>query len=81
MKTYLIDLDGTMYRGDGQIEGAIPFIEELIKRNQPFYFLTNNSKRTRKTKCRAYGKVGFMVLKKSTFLHLLWRPLAMRKNI
>lgn len=67
MKTYLIDLDGTMYRGDGQIEGAIPFIEELIKRNQPFYFLTNNSKRTRKQNVEHMEKVGFHGIKEEHF--------------
>ena len=46
MKTYLIDLDGTMYRGSQIIPGAKEFIDALLARKQPFVFLTNNAKRT-----------------------------------
>ncbi len=45
-KGYLIDLDGTMYRGKERIEEAVGFIEALIKRNIPYLFVTNNSSRT-----------------------------------
>jgi 4-nitrophenyl phosphatase len=45
-KGYLIDLDGTMYRGTEKIEEAGDFIEELRKRNIPYLFVTNNSSRT-----------------------------------
>lgn len=40
---YLIDLDGTMYRGDQPIPYAKQFIEELQKKHKPFLFVTNNS--------------------------------------
>ncbi len=46
MKTYklfLIDLDGTMYRGSEKIEEAPLFIQELEKAGQDYLFLTNNS--------------------------------------
>ena len=42
-KGYLIDLDGTMYRGNEVIPEAIPFIEQLEERNIPHVFVTNNS--------------------------------------
>ncbi|MFB6800562.1 TIGR01457 family HAD-type hydrolase [Peribacillus butanolivorans] len=45
-KGYLIDLDGTMYRGTEQIAEAAGFINELIKRDIPYLFVTNNSSRT-----------------------------------
>ncbi|WP_419882111.1 TIGR01457 family HAD-type hydrolase [Peribacillus sp. B-H-3] len=45
-KGYLIDLDGTMYRGSEKIEEAGDFINELIKRGIPYLFVTNNSSRT-----------------------------------
>ncbi|WP_409302511.1 TIGR01457 family HAD-type hydrolase [Peribacillus sp. SCS-155] len=45
-KGYLIDLDGTMYRGTEKIEEAGLFIKELNKRNIPYLFVTNNSSRT-----------------------------------
>lgn len=40
---YLIDLDGTMYKGNEMISEAAGFIERLRKANKPFLFLTNNS--------------------------------------
>lgn len=40
---YLIDLDGTMFRGNEKIEEAPLFIKHLQDTNQDFLFLTNNS--------------------------------------
>ena len=45
-KCYLLDLDGTMYRGTAIIEGAKVFIDYCLKEQLPFLFLTNNSGRT-----------------------------------
>ena len=42
-KGYLIDLDGTMYRGTESIEGAADFVSELSGRGIPYLFVTNNS--------------------------------------
>lgn len=41
MKQYLIDMDGTLYRGDTVIEGAREFIQTLQEREIPFLLLTN----------------------------------------
>ena len=38
MKTYLIDLDGTMYSGNTNIDGAREFIAYLQKKAWPIYF-------------------------------------------
>lgn len=43
---YLIDLDGTMYRGSERIEAASDFIKRLIDAGIPYLFVTNNSSRT-----------------------------------
>lgn len=43
---YLIDLDGTMYRGTEQIEEAADFIQRLLAADIPYLFVTNNSSRT-----------------------------------
>ncbi|PBB06291.1 TIGR01457 family HAD-type hydrolase [Salimicrobium humidisoli] len=46
MKKYkglLLDLDGTMYRGNEVIQEAPFFVEECRKRGIPYVFLTNNS--------------------------------------
>lgn len=42
---YLIDLDGTMYRGTERIEEAVHFVKALQKKNIPYLFVTNNSSR------------------------------------
>lgn len=46
-KGYLIDLDGTVYRGTEDIEEATRFIHRLQEKEIPFLFLTNNTTRTR----------------------------------
>ncbi|MBP2240442.1 4-nitrophenyl phosphatase [Cytobacillus eiseniae] len=45
-KGYLIDLDGTMYRGNELIKEAADFVNHLIKKDLPYLFVTNNSSRT-----------------------------------
>ncbi|WP_062354627.1 TIGR01457 family HAD-type hydrolase [Bacillus kwashiorkori] len=45
-KGYLIDLDGTMYRGTEKIAAASDFVKSLVEANIPYLFLTNNSTRT-----------------------------------
>ncbi|MDT8858641.1 TIGR01457 family HAD-type hydrolase [Alkalihalobacillus sp. MEB130] len=42
-KGFLIDLDGTMYRGTEKIDEAVTFVKELEKRGLPYLFVTNNS--------------------------------------
>lgn len=42
-KGYLIDLDGTMYRGSERIEAAGRFVKRLYEQNIPYLFVTNNS--------------------------------------
>jgi 4-nitrophenyl phosphatase len=43
---YLIDLDGTMYRGTEKIIEAIAFVKNLYAKGIPYLFVTNNSSRT-----------------------------------
>lgn len=47
-KGYLIDLDGTMYKGAERIEDASDFVKRLQKEEIPYLFVTNNSSRTPK---------------------------------
>ncbi|MBD3107016.1 TIGR01457 family HAD-type hydrolase [Bacillus sp. AGMB 02131] len=47
-KGFLIDLDGTMYKGAEKIEEAGEFVHELNRRGLPYLFVTNNSSRTPK---------------------------------
>lgn len=49
MKTYrgyLIDLDGTMYRGNAKIDSAVRFVNKLATLRIPYLFVTNNSSQT-----------------------------------
>ena len=46
MKSYVLDMDGVIYRGNQLIPGAKEFIERLQNGGHPFLFLTNNSQRT-----------------------------------
>lgn len=43
---YLIDLDGTMYRGVEPIPEAVEFVGRLQKKGIPYLFVTNNSSKT-----------------------------------
>jgi len=55
---FLIDMDGVIYRGSELIPGADRFIADLLALDLPFFFLTNNSQRTRRdvvTKLRRLG--------------------------
>ncbi|MCF8563449.1 HAD-IIA family hydrolase [Alicyclobacillus tolerans] len=47
----LVDLDGTLYRGDEGIPGAAPFIARLRARGIQPVFFTNNSTRTPEEVC------------------------------
>ncbi|MGL9727334.1 TIGR01457 family HAD-type hydrolase [Enterococcus sp. DIV0756] len=48
-KGYLIDLDGTIYRGSEPIPAGRRFVEQLQARQIPFLFLTNNTTKTPET--------------------------------
>jgi NagD protein len=58
---FLIDMDGVIYTGDRLIPGADQFINNLIKHDIPFTFITNNSQRTRLEVVRKLKKLGIDV--------------------
>jgi len=43
---FLIDLDGTIYRGKDTVESGVRFVHRLDKANKNYLFLTNNTTRT-----------------------------------
>lgn len=63
-KGYLIDLDGTIYKGKNRIPAGERFIQRLQERNIPYVLVTNNSTRTPE-------KVQEMLSTQSTFTHHL----------
>ena len=66
-KTWLIDLDGTMYRGKKQIPGAIELISYLQKEKIPYCFVTNNAMRTKKQNVAHMEALGFHGIKEDEF--------------
>lgn len=57
----LIDMDGVIYGGDHLIPGSDKFIGELIKKDIPFMFMTNNSQRTPLEVVRKVKRLGITV--------------------
>src|SRR5688572_22825927 len=55
---YLIDMDGVIYRGNELIPGAADFVRQLLDRDTPFLFLTNNRQRTRRDVATKLNRLG-----------------------
>lgn len=49
IRAFLIDLDGTLYRGESALPGAPEFVAELRARGYPICFVTNTTSRCRAT--------------------------------
>lgn len=45
-RLFLIDLDGTVYRGSETVASGVRFVHRLIKAQKDYLFLTNNTTRT-----------------------------------
>ncbi len=58
---FLIDMDGVIYRGKQLVPGADQFITQLLDRDVPFAFLTNNSQRTRRDVAMKLARMGIPV--------------------
>ena len=43
VKCFLLDMDGTFYRGELLIDGSLEFIDRVLQSGRDFMFLTNNS--------------------------------------
>jgi HAD superfamily hydrolase (TIGR01450 family) len=58
---FMIDMDGTVYKGGDLIPGAIEFIDSLKSHGIPFVFLTNNSSAPRTHYYEKLRRMGFDV--------------------
>jgi len=74
---YLIDLDGTMYRGNEPIDGAATFINALNKKDIPYLFLTNNSTSTQESVAQKLTDMGI----ETTADHVFTSSMATAKYI
>ena len=45
-RLFLIDLDGTVYRGKNTVESGVRFVHRLIEQKRDYLFLTNNTTST-----------------------------------
>ncbi|GGA76723.1 TIGR01457 family HAD-type hydrolase [Ornithinibacillus halotolerans] len=66
-KGYLIDLDGTMYKGNEVIDQAPQFIQSLVEKDIPYLFLTNNSSRTSTQVAEKLNHLGIEASAKNVF--------------
>jgi HAD superfamily hydrolase (TIGR01457 family) len=58
---FMIDMDGTVYKGSELIPGATDFIRSLKENGIPFVFLTNNSSHSRSYYFDKLTRMGFDV--------------------
>lgn len=58
---YILDLDGTIYRGDRALPHAVEVVKELRSRGSSIRFLTNNSGQTRSLYAKKLRGMGFEV--------------------
>lgn len=79
-KLILIDLDGTMYRGNDVIPSALIFIKYLQKERIPFLFVTNNATRTHAQNRVKMESLGFHDIKDSQFFTSAMAAASYMKN-
>jgi 4-nitrophenyl phosphatase len=60
-KCFLLDMDGTIYLGDKLLPGAQDFLRNLDEKRVPYYFLTNNSSRSRSDYAKKLNQLGLQV--------------------
>jgi HAD superfamily hydrolase (TIGR01457 family) len=58
IKCFLFDMDGTIYLGDKLLPGAESFLGDLNEKGMPYYFLTNNSSRSRADYVKKLDRLG-----------------------
>ncbi|MBX7133640.1 MAG: HAD-IIA family hydrolase [Fimbriimonadaceae bacterium] len=58
-RLYLLDLDGTLYRGNEAVPHALDVVRELRARNKLLRFVTNNSGLTRQELVAKLNSIGF----------------------
>ncbi|MCY0869696.1 MAG: HAD-IIA family hydrolase, partial [Firmicutes bacterium] len=67
----ILDLDGTLYRGDEPIAGAVEFVAALRRAGLPFVCATNNSARTAEQVATRMREMGFAVDQDDVFTSAL----------
>ncbi|MBI1756886.1 MAG: HAD-IIA family hydrolase [Fimbriimonas ginsengisoli] len=65
-RLYVLDLDGTLYRGERALPGAVDAVAELRRRGALVRFLTNNSALTRVAVATKLQQLGFQASPEET---------------
>ncbi len=63
----LLDMDGTIYLGDELLPGAIDFLRLLAENGIQYYFLTNNSSKSKVEYAKKLGHFGIQVPENQIF--------------
>lgn len=58
-RAYILDLDGTLFRGEEALPGAVETVAKLRKRGSIIRYLTNNSSQTRAAYVQKLTRLGF----------------------
>lgn len=78
---FMIDLDGTIYKGGKVIPGAVEFIDALKTKKIPFVFLTNNSSYGRDHYVKKLNGMGFNISKENVLSSTTATLNYIRKNL
>jgi 4-nitrophenyl phosphatase len=67
VRCFLLDMDGTVFLGDALLPGAVEFLEYLGQKGIPYYFITNNSSRSRPQYTAKLNRLGLPVRDEQIF--------------
>ncbi len=67
IKCFLMDMDGTIYLGDQLLPGAREWLDTLEAHKIPYYFLTNNSSRSRVEYAEKFRRMGLSIPEEKVF--------------
>jgi 4-nitrophenyl phosphatase/NagD protein len=67
IRCFLMDMDGTIYLGKQLLPGAREWLALLDEREIPYYFLTNNSSRSRVEYAQKLGQLGLDIREEKIF--------------
>lgn len=77
---YLIDLDGTMFRGEELIDGAKEFIDYIYQQGIPYLFITNNSTYSRDMIIQKLHRLGITVSEENVLTSAMATAKYIRNN-
>ena len=68
VKCFLMDMDGTIYLGNQLLPGARDWLALLDEKQIAYYFLTNNSSRSKMEYVEKLQRLGLDIRKKDLYL-------------